>query len=97
MFRGWEEPLAREPKGVYRHSDGRPVRSGRGFLGRDDDVRPALAQRGDRHHAIRGARAVRVLQEVEQPRVGIAQDRDGFYQFHIEPSRRRATGRYARS
>jgi uncharacterized membrane protein YeiH len=25
LYRGWEEPLAREPKGVYRHSDGRPL------------------------------------------------------------------------
>lgn len=25
LFFGWEEPLAGEPKGVYRHSDGRPL------------------------------------------------------------------------
>jgi uncharacterized membrane protein YeiH len=25
LYRGWEEPLAREPHGVYRHSDGRPL------------------------------------------------------------------------
>ncbi len=25
LFYGWEEPLAREPKGVYIHSDGRPL------------------------------------------------------------------------
>jgi uncharacterized membrane protein YeiH len=25
LYRGWEEPLAKEPKGVYRHSDGRPL------------------------------------------------------------------------
>ncbi|MGZ4663483.1 MAG: trimeric intracellular cation channel family protein [Frankiaceae bacterium] len=25
LYRGWEEPLAREPAGVYRHSDGRPL------------------------------------------------------------------------
>lgn len=25
LYRGWEEPLAREPKGVYRHTDGRPL------------------------------------------------------------------------
>jgi len=25
LYRGWEEPLAREPKGVYVHSDGRPL------------------------------------------------------------------------
>lgn len=25
LYRGWEEPLAREPKGVYQHSDGRPL------------------------------------------------------------------------
>lgn len=24
LYRGWEEPLAREPAGVYKHSDGRP-------------------------------------------------------------------------
>ena len=25
LYRGWEEPLAREPQGVYVHSDGRPL------------------------------------------------------------------------
>ncbi|GAB3787578.1 trimeric intracellular cation channel family protein [Nocardioides ungokensis] len=25
LYRGWEEPLAREPAGVYKHSDGRPL------------------------------------------------------------------------
>lgn len=25
LYRGWEEPLAKEPKGVYRHDDGRPL------------------------------------------------------------------------
>ena len=25
LYRGWEEPLAKEPKGVYKHSDGRPL------------------------------------------------------------------------
>jgi uncharacterized membrane protein YeiH len=25
LYRGWEEPLAREPKGVYVHGDGRPL------------------------------------------------------------------------
>ena len=25
LYRAWEEPLAREPKGVYQHSDGRPM------------------------------------------------------------------------
>ena len=25
LYRGWEEPLAKEPKGVYVHSDGRPL------------------------------------------------------------------------
>jgi hypothetical protein len=25
LYRGWEEPLAREPQGVYRHGDGRPL------------------------------------------------------------------------
>jgi hypothetical protein len=25
LSRGWEEPLAREPKGVYIHRDGRPL------------------------------------------------------------------------
>jgi len=25
LYRGWEEPLAKEPAGVYRHSDGRPL------------------------------------------------------------------------
>jgi uncharacterized membrane protein YeiH len=25
LYRAWEEPLAKEPEGVYRHSDGRPM------------------------------------------------------------------------
>jgi uncharacterized membrane protein YeiH len=25
LYRGWEEPLAKEPKGVYLHDDGRPL------------------------------------------------------------------------
>lgn len=25
LYRGWEEPLASEPKGVYKHRDGRPL------------------------------------------------------------------------
>jgi hypothetical protein len=25
LYRGWEEPLAQEPKGVYEHDDGRPL------------------------------------------------------------------------
>lgn len=25
LYRGWEEPLAQEPEGVYLHSDGRPL------------------------------------------------------------------------
>ena len=25
LYRAWEEPLAKEPKGVYKHADGRPM------------------------------------------------------------------------
>ena len=25
LYRGWEEPLAKEPAGVYLHDDGRPL------------------------------------------------------------------------
>jgi hypothetical protein len=25
LYRGWEEPLAAEPEGVYKHDDGRPL------------------------------------------------------------------------
>ena len=25
LYRGWEEPLAKEPKGALIHSDGRPL------------------------------------------------------------------------
>ena len=25
LYRGWEEPLAKEPAGVYKHNDGRPL------------------------------------------------------------------------
>ncbi len=28
LYRSWEEPLAKEPKGVYQHSDGRPLLGG---------------------------------------------------------------------
>jgi uncharacterized membrane protein YeiH len=33
LYRGWEEPLAREPAGVYQHTDGRPL-LGRKLKGR---------------------------------------------------------------
>ena len=33
LYRGWEEPLAREPQGVYQHSDGRPL-LGRKIVGK---------------------------------------------------------------
>jgi uncharacterized membrane protein YeiH len=33
LYRGWEEPLAKEPAGVYQHSDGRPL-LGRKLKGR---------------------------------------------------------------
>jgi uncharacterized membrane protein YeiH len=33
LYRGWEEPLASEPAGVYRHDDGRPL-LGRKLAGR---------------------------------------------------------------
>jgi len=35
LYRGWEEPLAKEPKGVYMHSDGRPM-LGRKIAGRSE-------------------------------------------------------------
>jgi len=25
LYQGWEEPLAKEPAGMYQHSDGRPL------------------------------------------------------------------------
>jgi hypothetical protein len=25
LYRGWEEPLVKEPKGVYQHGEGRPL------------------------------------------------------------------------
>ena len=25
LYRAWEEPLAKEPSGVYKHDDGRPL------------------------------------------------------------------------
>jgi hypothetical protein len=25
LYQGWEEPLAKEPAGVYKHDDGRPL------------------------------------------------------------------------
>jgi uncharacterized membrane protein YeiH len=33
LYRGWEEPLAREPAGIYQHTDGRPL-LGRKLKGR---------------------------------------------------------------
>jgi uncharacterized membrane protein YeiH len=35
LYRGWEEPLASEPKGVYQHSDGRPL-LGRKIAGKSE-------------------------------------------------------------
>ncbi len=35
LYRGWEEPLAKEPQGVYRHSDGRPL-LGRKLAGKSE-------------------------------------------------------------
>jgi uncharacterized membrane protein YeiH len=35
LYRGWEEPLASEPAGVYRHGDGRPL-LGRKLAGRSE-------------------------------------------------------------
>lgn len=35
LYRGWEEPLAKEPAGVYRHDDGRPL-LGRKLKGRSE-------------------------------------------------------------
>jgi len=36
LYRGWEEPLAKEPAGVYQHRDGRPL-LGRKLAGRSPD------------------------------------------------------------
>ena len=35
LYRGWEEPLAKEPSGVYQHSDGRPM-LGRKLAGKSE-------------------------------------------------------------
>ena len=35
LYRGWEEPLAKEPTGVYRHDDGRPL-LGRKIAGKSE-------------------------------------------------------------
>jgi len=35
LYRAWEEPLAKEPAGVYQHSDGRPM-LGRKLAGKSD-------------------------------------------------------------
>jgi uncharacterized membrane protein YeiH len=35
LYRGWEEPLAKEPAGVYQHSDGRPL-LGRKIAGKSE-------------------------------------------------------------
>lgn len=35
LYRGWEEPLAKEPEGVYQHSDGRPL-LGRKLAGKSE-------------------------------------------------------------
>lgn len=35
LYRGWEEPLAKEPKGAYIHSDGRPL-LGRKLAGKSE-------------------------------------------------------------
>jgi hypothetical protein len=35
LYRAWEEPLAKEPAGVYQHSDGRPL-LGRKLAGKSE-------------------------------------------------------------
>jgi uncharacterized membrane protein YeiH len=35
LYRGWEEPLAKEPRGVYKHDDGRPL-LGRKLAGKSE-------------------------------------------------------------
>jgi hypothetical protein len=35
LYRGWEEPLAKEPAGVYKHDDGRPL-LGRKIAGKSE-------------------------------------------------------------
>jgi hypothetical protein len=35
LYRGWEEPLAKEPAGVHVHSDGRPL-LGRKLAGKSE-------------------------------------------------------------
>lgn len=35
LYRGWEEPLAKEPAGVYKHDDGRPL-LGRKLAGKSE-------------------------------------------------------------
>ena len=35
LYRGWEEPLAKDPTGVFRHSDGRPL-LGRKIAGKSE-------------------------------------------------------------
>lgn len=65
LYRGWEEPLAIEPVGVYRHDDGRPL-LGRKISGKstrelrllglnvephdEPDAPTTKSTRGDRHH-----------------------------------------------
>ena len=41
LYRGWEEPLAKEPKGVYRHADGKP-HLGRKLTGKSEREMHAL-------------------------------------------------------
>jgi len=52
LFRGWEEPLAREPAGVYMHDDGRPL-LGRKLKGKSQrELRDlGLVPAGDDGHA----------------------------------------------
>ena len=50
LYRGWEEPLAKEPKGVYKHDDGRPL-LGRKIAGKSQrELRDLglLVENGDR-------------------------------------------------
>ena len=52
LYRAWEEPLASEPTGVYRHDDGRPM-LGRKLKGKSvrEIARPRPARRGRRRTA----------------------------------------------
>ena len=72
LYRGWEEPLAKEPKGVYQHSDGRPCSAASSRASRSASC-TTRSGRGGR------PRATRVPRDPQAKEMTVSHDRGGHY------------------